>query len=279
LTEKLGVEIKGEKTPYFPSDTESKNWSYSSLITSSYGYGLSITPLQLLTFYNGVANKGTILQPLFLEKVEDNGKIIFESEPIVRVEKITSQENLNQMVGMLTEAVETGTARSIYTPNLKMAGKTGTTRVEYWKKNQTQQYQASFCGFFPSDEPMYSCIVVVQKPDRSLGKGFYGGLVAAPVFKEIAGKIFLKLPLNIEKDTLTKKINIEKRIVRKYQNPIHSNTKYLPNLTGLVAKEVIPDLENLGLNVEFKGNGRIVKQSLPVGFRIKKGNTLYLDLE
>lgn len=274
VNEKLGLEIKGESEPTFPNPN-SDRWSPISLITSSYGYGLNLTPLQILTFYNGIANNGTILQPLFLERVEEKGKVVEYGKSKVRVPKITSQENIDKIKSMLTQAVEKGTAKSIHTPNLKMAGKTGTTRVEYWIKSQAQQYQSSFCGFFPTENPMYSCIVVIQKPQGAI----YGGLVAAPVFKEIAGKVFLKLPLNIGKDTTSIKQNLTQELTKKSKNPLRKGIRYIPNLEGCVAQDVIPDLENLGLRVKFKGTGRIKKQSLPEGYEIVKGQTLYLDLE
>lgn len=276
LNQPIGIEIKGESYPDFPS-TKNKNWSLQKLITSSYGYGINLTPLQILTFYNGIANNGKIVKPKFLELVKYNGKIIKEFECEVIVNKMTSQQNINQMKNILTKAVENGTAKSIHTPNLKMAGKTGTTRIEYWKKNQTQEYQSSFCGFFPSDYPIFSCIVVIQKPKRE--KGIYGGVVAAPVFKEIAGKVFLKMPLNINKDTLNKKIELDKIILSSSIVKNLKNAKYLPDLKGQIAFETIPQLENLGLKVKFSGTGKILKQSIPKGSRIKRGQTLYLDLE
>lgn len=276
LDQMLGIEILGESHPNFPL-VKSRNWSAQSLITSSYGYGLSLTPLQILTFYNGIANNGKMLKPKFLERVEYKGKIITKFEPEIIINKMTSQENIDQMKSMLTKAVEDGTAKSIHTPNLKMAGKTGTTRLEYWKKNQLQQYQSSFCGFFPSDYPIFSCIVIIQKP--KFEKGIYGGMVAAPVFKEIAGKIFLKMPLNIDKNVLKKKIALDNIILSDSKTKNLKNAKYLPDLKGQIAKEIIPQLENLGLKVKFMGTGKILKQSLPKGFPIKQGQILYLDLE
>ena len=111
------------------------------------------------------------------------------------------------MTEALTKAVEKGTAKSIFTPNLKMAGKTGTTRFEYWKGGG--KYQASFAGFYPADDPKYTCIVMINQPQGN----YYGGVVAAPVFKEIAGKTFLKTPLNIGEEMLDdKKVNLNKLI-------------------------------------------------------------------
>lgn len=276
LDKPIGVEIRGESNPSFPS-IHSKNWSPQTLITSSYGYGLELTPLQILTFYNGIANNGKIVKPSFLEKVVWNGKIIKKFSPKIIVNKITSEKNIYQIKNMLTQAVENGTAKSIYTPNLKMAGKTGTTRLEYWKDQEIQQYQSSFCGFFPADNPIFSCIVVIQKPKHE--KGIYGGIVAAPVFKEIAGKIFLRMPLNIDNNSIKEKFKLDRLIVSDLKRKKLGKIRFLPNLIGEVAQDIIPQLENLGLKVKFIGTGKITKQSLPEGYPIKKGQILYLDLE
>lgn len=276
LNKKLGIDIPGESNPKFLS-TKEKKWSLQSLITSSYGYGLHLTPLQILTFYNGIANRGKIVTPQFLERVEENGKIIYRFKPKIRVEKITSMKNLNQMKDILTKAVKNGTAKSIYTPNLKMAGKTGTTRLEYWKKSKLQEYQSSFCGFFPSNYPLFSCIIVIQKPNKK--KGFYGGIVAAPVFKEIAGKVFLKMPLNVNDHRLNINMNFYKMILSNSEIKTLNNIKYIPNLIGEIGYKIIPQLENLGLKVKFDGTGKIQKQSLPKGSPVQKNQIIYLKLE
>lgn len=276
LDEPLGVEIKGEAHPKFPL-TGSKHWSSQSLITSSYGYGIHLTPLQILTFYNGIANNGRVLKPKFLEQIKSNGKIIKSFNSEIRVNKLSSQKNINQMKNILIKVVQNGTAKSIYSSSLKMAGKTGTTRLEYWKENELKQYQSSFCGFFPSDNPMFSCIVVIQKP--KLKKGIYGGIVAAPVFKNIVSKIFLRFPLNLHQNFVNSnnklyEINLMHSKVQNLEN-----IKYIPNLIGQIGFDIIPQLENLGLKVKCRGTGKITKQSLSENTPIKKGQIIYLELE
>ena len=179
------------------------------------------------------------------------------------------------MTSALTKAVEKGTARSIYTPNLKIAGKTGTARFEYWLPGP-MKYQASFAGFYPADNPKYTCIVVVNQPDVS--KGFYGGTVSAPVFKEIAGKTFLKTPLNIEKNLLVEhKVNLNKMTAPDVK--VNVTRDSMPNLVGMIGKNVIPQLENLGYRVDYKGVGKITGQFPAEGANIGKNQKIYLNLQ
>ena len=153
-----------------------------------------------------------------------------------------------------------------------MAGKTGTTRFEYWKGGG--KYQASFAGFYPADDPKYTCIVMINQPQGN----YYGGVVAAPVFKEIAGKTFLKTPLNIGEEMLDdKKVNLNKLIT---PNPkINIVGRKMPSLKGLAGKNVIPQLENLGYRVSYKGVGRILEQFPEAGTVMKKDQKIYLRMQ
>ncbi|MDO4224348.1 MAG: penicillin-binding protein 2, partial [Bergeyella zoohelcum] len=201
LFDKMEIELPGITTPKFVTPDD-KRWNKATLASISYGYSSGISILQLTTFYNAIANGGKMLKPLFIEKRMKDGAVLYEAQPEVMVDKIASDKAIKMMTDALTKAVEKGTARSIFTPNLKMAGKTGTARFEYWKKGP-MKYRASFAGFYPSDKPKYTCYVMISEPDNA--KGYYGGTVAAPVFKEIAGRTFLKTPQNIEKDLLVNK--------------------------------------------------------------------------
>lgn len=272
INKKTYIDIPGESVPYIPKYGE--KWSPITLAWMSFGYGVKLTPLQILTFYNGVANNGKLMKPQLLYKIEAKGIVIEKFTPIVINQKMASQKAINDLKKMLTYAVETGTSKSIYTPNLSMAGKTGTAQVEYWNKGKGKLYQASFCGFFPADQPEYSCIVVINKPK----KGFYGSQVAAPVFKEIAGKVYLKKPLNLPKEDKSKesqKINL--LITKNRKLTINPSTTLVPNVIGYYGKDAIPALENLGLKVVYSGNGKVIEQSI-IGYPIKKGMTVYLKL-
>lgn len=272
INKKTDIDIPGESAPYIPK--YGKKWSPVTLAWMSFGYGVKLTPLQILTFYNGVANNGKLMKPQLLYKIESKGIVTEKFTPIVINQKMASQKAINDLKKMLTYAVETGTSKSIYTPNLSMAGKTGTAQVEYWNKGKGRLYQASFCGFFPADHPEYSCIVVINKPK----KGFYGSQVAAPVFKEIAGKVYLKKPLNLPKEDKSKESqNINILLTKNQKLTISPSTALVPNVIGYYGKDAIPALENLGLKVVYSGNGKVIEQSI-IGYPIKKGMTVYLKL-
>lgn len=274
LFDKMDIELPGITKPKILTP-EHKRWNAATLASIGYGYSTNINLLQLATFYNGVANKGKMVKPLFIDKIMQNGKITFEAEPQVMVKKMASDKALQMMKDALTKAVEKGTGRSIFTPNLKMAGKTGTARFEYWLPGP-MKYRASFAGFYPADNPKYTCYVMISEPNPS--KGFYGGTVSAPVFKEIAGKTFLKTPQNIEKEMLVdKKVNLNKMVEPNVKVAV--NNKQMPSVVGLIGKNVIPQLENLGYRVEFKGVGRIREQFPLEGTTISKNQRIYLTLQ
>lgn len=274
MFDKMDIELPGITKP-FVYTPESKRWNAATLASISYGYSTNFNLLQLTTFYNGIANKGKMLKPLFIEKIMKDGQLIYEAKPEVMVNKMASTQAITMMTHALTKAVEKGTAKSIFTPNLKMAGKTGTARFEYWKAGP-MKYRASFAGFYPADNPKYTCYVMVSEPD--VAKGFYGATVAAPVFKEIAGKTFLKTPQNVEKEMLVnKKVDLSKMVEPNVKVAV--NSKQMPNVVGLIGKNVIPQLENLGYRVDYKGVGKIKEQFPLEGTYIKKNQRIYLQLQ
>lgn len=274
MFDKMDIELPGITKPFVYTPEHSR-WNAATLASISYGYSTNFNLLQLTTFYNGIANKGKMLKPLFIDKIMKDGQLIYEAKPEVLVNKMASTEAISMMTHALTKAVEKGTAKSIFTPNLKMAGKTGTARFEYWKPGP-RKYRASFAGFYPTDNPKYTCYVMVSEPDVS--KGFYGATVAAPVFKEIAGKTFLKTPQNVEKEMLVeKKVDLSKMVEPNVK--IAVNAKQMPNVVGLIGKNVIPQLENLGYRVDFKGVGKIREQFPLEGTVIGKNQRIYLTLQ
>ncbi|NML58240.1 penicillin-binding transpeptidase domain-containing protein [Chryseobacterium cheonjiense] len=274
LFDKMDIELPGITKPKILTP-ESKRWNAATLASIAYGYSTNINLLQLTTFYNGVANKGKMLKPLFIDKIMKDGKVMYNAKPEVMVSRMASDKAVNMMTHALTKAVEKGTAKSIFTPNLKMAGKTGTARFEYWLPGP-MKYRSSFAGFYPADNPKYTCYVMISEPNTS--KGFYGATVAAPVFKEIAGKTFLKTPQNIEREMLVdKKVNLNKMVEPNVKVAV--NNKQMPNVVGLIGKNVIPQLENLGYRVDFKGVGRIKEQFPLEGTTISKNQRIYLSLQ
>lgn len=274
MFEKMDIELPGITKPYIVTP-ENKRWNAATLASLAYGYSSRFNLLQLTTFYNGLANGGKMLKPLFIDKIMKDGQVLYSAKPEVMVNKMASTKAITMMTNALTKAVEKGTAKSIFTPNLKMAGKTGTARFEYWKPGPSK-YQASFAGFYPADNPKYTCIVMINQPDNS--KGFYGSTVAAPVFKEIAGKTFLKTPQNVEKEMLVdRKVDLSKMVEKNVKIAI--NDGQMPNVVGLIGKNVIPQLENSGYRVAFKGVGRIKEQFPLEGTRIGKNQKIYLSLQ
>ena len=191
----LGIEIKGEPIPKFPHPDD-KSWNGLSLPWMAYGYGISLTPLQILTFYNSIANNGEMVKPKFLEKVVSSFGHDYEFKKEVMNSSICSKKTLDIINKMLYDVVQhpNGTAYNIKSKYFNISGKTGTSQVDYNSDNIN--YNSSFVGFFPSDEPQYSCIIMINKPNKQLG--YYGSSVAGPVFKNIAEKIMSKQPNYLE---------------------------------------------------------------------------------
>lgn len=274
VTKPLGIDIQGEASPQFHRP-EDASWSNITLPVMSYGYGFKLTPLQILTFYNGIANGGTMVKPLFIDKIERSDGGTLQYKPQILVEQMSSPQNIEAITKMLQKAVSEGTAKNIFTEHYEIAGKTGTARVEYWVKNQPMQYRASFAGFFPADNPKYSCVVIIHKPDRS--KGFYGGGVTAPVFKKIADWVYSRTPKPTP--SMPQLVNVVKGIESTPVVKISQENGRIPNLVGKSGEAAIPALENLGLDVRYTGIGKVKNQSIPAGSTFRKGQTIYLVLE
>ena len=265
----LGVSIKGEPKPKIPYPSD-KDWDGLDLPWMAYGYGLSMTPLQILSFYNAIANDGELLRPQFIEKITNAGEKpqkVFKKEIINP--SICSEETLIKIKSMLFNVVDKkwGTANQIKDSLFNVAGKTGTCQLDYTKEEV--QYISSFVGYFPAENPTYSCIVVIHRPDKSLG--YYGSTVAAPVFKKIAKKIYISTPKNI----IIKPSEIRLSL-NKAQNDKINNIE-IPDLVGKTSLDAISIVEKLGLNFKIVGNGRVVKQSIKPGTKIKVGQLIVLE--
>ncbi|TCP23667.1 cell division protein FtsI (penicillin-binding protein 3) [Tenacibaculum skagerrakense] len=286
LDKQTGVNIVGEGKPYIPS-TKDKSWSSISLEWMAWGYGVSLTPLQTLMFYNAVANDGELIKPRFVKELRVAGKTVKKFDKEVMSERIASQTTIDKVVQIMENVVKKGTAKEIYSPNFSMAGKTGTAKK--WiprTKNKdgeyeggyysNQKYVASFAGFFPVKKPKYSCIVVIHEP--SVLKGYYGAKVAAPVFKEIAHKIYTSNPSSVQMVTdsvVSKAVNKD---YNKYYEVLSKYKTIMPTVVGMSAMDAISLLENMGLKVRFSGSGKVTEQSVERGEKVKKGTTVYLKL-
>ncbi|MAG88951.1 penicillin-binding protein [Zunongwangia profunda] len=273
VTRKIGLEIKGEGTPRIPHPDD-KGWNGLSLPWMAFGYGVAVTPLQTLTFYNAIANDGEMVKPRFIKEVKEWDKTIVKMEREVMNPAICSPETANKVREMMKNTVKRGTAANIYTPNFSMAGKTGTCQTEYWI--EPGRYIASFAGYFPADNPKYSCIVVIHKPNRS--KGYYGNTVAAPVFKRIAQKIYTDTPIMDELPSLEVESEAVEKDFEKYYTKVQNEKVLMPNVKGMPAMDAIPLLENLGLKVQVNGDGIVKSQSITAGQKIKSNQKVNLKL-
>ena len=314
LNEPLNLSIKGEQDPYikYPG---ADNWSGISLPWMSIGYEVSLLPLHTLTFYNAVANDGRMVKPRFVTDIMDKGKSIASFDVETINPSICSSKTIKEARTLLEGVVERGTAMNLNKTHLKIAGKTGTARVANGNKgygNWGYKYRASFCGYFPADNPKYSCIVLVESPSQ---KGIYGNIVAGTVFREIADKIFAqsydfqmdnsqvaekteyKVPVSMDGygeelmtvyKGLNAKVELEghqeqwlnaynknDHIVLKGQ---HAIDNLMPDVRGMGAKDAIYLLENKGLKVNIKGQGAVSYQSIPRGTRIHKGQGVNIEL-
>lgn len=277
LNEPIGLAIIGEGKPEIPGPGD-KKWSRNALPSMAYGYNVSLTPLQTLTFYNAIANDGEMVKPHFLREVREFDKSIEKVEKYVIEEQICSEETIKKLQVILKNVVIKGTGRSLYSPTFSMSGKTGTAQAEYWMADwsQNKRYISSFAGYFPSENPKYSCIVVIHKP--STKKGFYGADVSGPVFKAIAQKIFTDTPITDEVRSLAFKHSVVQKDFENYYDMAQNYKTTMPNVIGMPTMDAIALLENMGLTVKIEGVGVVKKQSVEKGVKVQRNQTVILNI-
>jgi len=307
VNSKLGVDIVGEPDPDIK---DPQDWSGTSLAWMSIGYELQLTPLQILAFYNAIANGGQMVKPRFARAIQENGTIVKRFKKEVLHPMICSESVLESAHSLLEGVVERGTARSIKTGNYGIAGKTGTSQIGYWNKDAKIRHQASFVGYFPSDAPRYSCIVVIANPTKGR---IYGSDVAAPVFREIADKVYasnldlawasqsnkkqltvpycrngyrsdlesvlsdLKLPYKGEKVTSDWIVTANKDSLVEIDNRI-VDLRVVPNVKGMGLRDAMFLLERAGLKVTPIGAGAVRNQSVVAGTPVTKGREIIIEL-
>lgn len=309
LHQPLNFQMAGEGKPYIKDPSDS-TWSGVSLPWMSHGYELRMTPLQMLTLYNAVANGGKMVKPMIVKSVMRADKQVEEFGVEVINKKICSPQTLQKLQIMMEGVVERGTAQNINHSHYKIAGKTGTAKKA---KNgrYVKEYYTSFAGYFPAEAPRYSCIVVIDNPK---GYQIYGSDVSAPVFKEIADKIYsLELDMHEigtqeqmavagvfpyikagKQDELTMICNelgisnhsdselewVKTQVINEAVYWKGNTVKYesVPDVRGMTLRDAIYVLENLGLDVEVNGRGRVSTQSLTPGGKIVKGSTIKLSM-
>jgi len=311
LNRKLGIEIRGEGKPEIKY-TDSELWSGLSLPWMSIGYEVRMTPLQILAFYNAVANNGKMVKPIFVEEMRSHGKMVKRFDTEVLNNHICSRETLGQVRNMLEGVVNSGTARNLANSHYKIAGKTGTAQLALNKEGYTNAlYMASFVGYFPANNPKYSCIVVVNARSKQI---YYGNLVAGPIFREITDRIYVR-EYEMQDNRVT---HADETIQAPYsksgsEDALASTFEYLdlplqqtegeatwvstrsttegvvlssrlmsgevvPNVVDMGLKDALYLLESKGLKVVVDGRGTIRKQSVQAGSRIVKGAVVTLNM-
>jgi cell division protein FtsI (penicillin-binding protein 3) len=277
LNKKLNMDFEGEGRPFIPQPSD-KNWSNISLPWMAFGYGVSVTPMQTLAFYNAVANNGVLVKPQFVSEIKEWNKTIVKMEKEVINPQICSTETLLKLKAVLKNVVKRGTGSKLYSKDFSMAGKTGTAQVNYGKDGGSGQYYASsFVGYFPADNPKFSCIVVVHKPS-TVNNNYYGADVAGPVFKRIAQKIFTDVPSTNEIKNIDRKVHKQEKNYNTYFAKLQKPQRSIPNVKGMPGMDAIALLENLGVKVKAVGIGKVKTQSLQAGQDIIKNTTITLEL-
>ena len=274
----LDLPLIGEGKPIIPHPDDKERWSGIALQWMAYGYGVSFTPLQTLTFYNAIANNGEMVKPQFLKEVRYFDQVIQPYQKEVINPQICSPETVAKVKQLLTNVVEKphGTGHKLYSPNFSMAGKTGTCQKNYSDKDKLN-YISSFAGFFPAENPKYSCIVVIHEPDKEVG--YYGADVSGPVFKKIAQKIYTDTPLIDEVDNLDFQDSPVEKEYNKFYSIANNYKTVMPSLVGLPVMDALTLLENMDVEVqiELKGSGVVKSQSVNSGTKLNNQQTVVLE--
>ena len=308
----LGLEIQGEGLPQIV-DTGSPEWSAVSLPWMAIGYGVSFTPLQILSLYNAIANNGRQVKPMFTEEIRYTGSTVRSFSPTVINRSVASSQTIKQLQEMLIGVVEKGTAKNIHTNLYSIAGKTGTAQVARerhgYRTTGSVSYQASFAGYFPADKPLYSMIVVINNPK---GWQYSGGQIAAPVFREVADKIYAthmvipdfmqqnnvmaslprircapvedlrRIYASLHGNVIDKAgspwgtVSIQNDTVNILGRPIAENR--VPDVVGMGLRDAIYVLENNGMRVRYAGRGNVLRQSITPNTQIGEQKIIFLEL-
>ena len=317
----LGTGMAGEAKPYIKHPVlDKKNWSKTSLPWMSIGYELRLPPLQILTLYNAVANGGKMMKPQFVKEIRKDGALLQTIEPVVLKEQIASKTTIDSIQSMMKGVVERGTAKVLRGTEYGIAGKTGTAQLYNVERKAykwlnaegrwERDYNVTFAGFFPADNPVYSCIVVISK---AKGRFYSAGKVAAPAFKEIADRVYaikikgmkeaeiegekkadsvirhqteaapylqgigvtyVDYSLGSEWVTTSYSKNDDKYIVR----PMEFDSIRVPDVRGMNVTDAVYLLENLGWVATFDGYGKVNQQSVKAGDTLQPGGLIRLTL-
>ncbi len=298
---KLQNILPGYRKPIIRMPQRKKNghydddWYATTLPWMSIGYETQIAPINTVTFYNAIANNGKMMRPRFVKKVIKNGETIREFQPEVIKERIAKPEAIKTMQTILEHVVSQGLGRKAGSPHFKVAGKTGTAQVSQGKagyKSGIVQYWLSFAGYFPADDPRYTCIVCIKKS----GLPASGGGMSGVVFHHIAEGVMARhLKMRVEDahdensivipdvkngnaadaNYILTKLGVDKRV----SQPENSSHDITPDVTGMGAKDAVYLLESRGLRVKLQGRGKVKRQSYPAGKAVMEGCECILTLD
>ena len=307
----LNLGFVGEASPKILGPKE-RYFAKTTLPWMSIGYETQIPPIYILNFYNAIANNGKMVKPKFVKSITKDGNIIKDFPTETINEQICSEHTLEQIQMILKSVVANGLAKPAGSKLFSVSGKTGTAQISQGKagyKSGGTKHLVSFCGYFPSEKPMYSCYVAIQAPKASPS----GGIQAGSVFSKIAERVYAKhlfFDLAQAKDSTsimipdTKNGNLKEtayildELDIKYNKPgnniewckasdesdnvllseLNINEKLIPNVRGMGAKDAVFLLEERGLRVRLSGMGKVVSQNIPPGSTAKKGQTITLTL-
>ena len=313
LTEPLGIKLLGEGVPKV-SRPGTKRWSGISIPYMAIGYEIEQTPLQTLNLFNTVANNGRMMKPLFVEEIRHSGKVIEKFGRVVLDEKICSQATIDKVQKCLVGVMNRGTGSDLKSVMFNIAGKTGTAKImdesgEFLDRKNSD-YQASFCGYFPAEKPLYSCIVVIYKPKVNI----YGAKVSGTVFAAVANKVFAS---NLQYHDAINEVGEKSKTLPQIKSGYKSDISFslselgyvheltntgvwsaalkpsttirlvdrnakkntVPNVMGMTAKDAVFLLESKGYIVQIKGYGKVVFQSVQEGETIEKGRLIHITLK
>ena len=315
IDQPLHLQIPGEGTPNIKGPKE-KYFAKTTLPWMSIGYEVQIPPINILTFYNAIANNGTMVRPRFVTKAVKDGDVVEEYPVEVINKKICSDHTLEQIRTILRNVVGHGLAKPAGSDQFHVSGKTGTAQISQGAagyKSGVRNHLVSFCGYFPSEQPKYSCIVSIQ-----INKGIAsGGGMAGSVFGKIAERVYAKnlhfdlknaidSTSNVIPSVKAGNMNETVRVLESLKVPVQKDFKLtdsqikwghaqqspnavilqtsesksglVPNVIGMGAKDAVYLLESKGLRVQIYGIGKVRSQSITGGSRIVKGQTVTLQL-
>jgi cell division protein FtsI (penicillin-binding protein 3) len=308
-----GVDLVGEARPDIFRPTE-KRWVPTALPWMAFGYNLQVTPLQTLTLYNAVANQGRMMRPYLISAIKEEGVLLKKIEPIVIREKVCSDQTLKMLRSCLEGVCIAGTAKEVFKNSLyPVAGKTGTALMANGKMGYSEKiFQSSFAGYFPADNPQYTCIVVIKNKPHA--KVYFGAAVAGTVFKEISDRLYstyvkgnnspalkqlnadsVMLQYTGYKKDISRVLSTLKMNMRDSSNNAswtsiygvpknlvayskNVDDKTMPELKGLGLKDAVYICENMGLRLNVRGTGKVGAQSIVAGQTINKGQLVQLEL-